>query len=366
MAKRSLHASDEEKLHHATVDASVGAPADTMPLDTRPRSPLRQITGVSIVGTGSYVPSQVVSNDDLAELGCDADWIVQRTGIEQRRHLPSDLATSDMAAEASRRCLEKAGVGADQVDLLIVGTMTPDSPVPSAACVVQQSLGIRGPAFDVNAACAGFVYGLMIGMQFVRAGTSQCALIVGADTNSRICNPRDKRTYPLFGDGAGAVLLQPTDGPAGALAYTLGADGSGSSLLAVPGGGSRIPPSSESIDSGLHYIHMDGRAVFKWAVRVVTDTVRDVLEHCQLAIDDVDLVAFHQANVRIIEAAATDLGIPSDKLAVNLTRYGNTSAASVPLCLDEANRSGRLQPGDKVLLCGFGAGLAWGTALLQW
>lgn len=329
-------------------------------------SRIRSVDGVRILATGGFVPDNVVRNEDLAKLGCDSDWIIQRTGIRERRHAPPNMATSDMAVEAAKRCIEQIDANPDEVDLLIVATMTPDTPVPSTACVVQEQLGIRAPAFDMNAACAGFMYAMATGMQYVSSGCSQLALIIGADTNSRIVNPANKKTFPLFGDGAGAVLLGSRLDKTSTTTYTLGADGSGKDLLRIPAGGSRLPMTAELLADDKQYMEMDGRSVFKWAVRLLADTVRDVLESAELTVDDLDLIVLHQANQRIIDAAADDLGIPKEKLEINLDRYGNTSAASIPLGLNDAARSGRLKAGDRVLLCGFGAGLAWGTAVLEW
>ncbi len=331
------------------------------------RSPLRRLVGVQVVGTGSYAPENVVTNDDLQRrLGFDPAWIVQRTGIRERRFAPPEMATSDLATEAAIRCLNNAGVSPSEVDLVIVGTFTPDMLCPSTACLIQDRLGIRAPAFDLQAACAGFMYALVTGMQFVASGTSRRALIIGADCNSRIINPRDSRTYPLFGDGAGAVLLAPGGPEQGLLSYTLGSDGSGAPLLMRQMGGSRLPTAMELIDEDMHYLQMDGRAVFKWAVRLLGDTVDDVLRSIDLAVGDVSLFVAHQANIRIINAAADLLGLRPDQVYVNLDRYGNTSGASIPLALDEAIAEGRLGRGDHLLVCGFGAGLAWGTGLLKW
>jgi 3-oxoacyl-[acyl-carrier-protein] synthase-3 len=330
------------------------------------RSPLRKLLGVKIIATGSFVPDQVVRNEDLAELGYDADWIRQRTGILERRHAPPEMATSDMAIEASKRVMESAGVTAADIDLVLLGTFTPDMPVPATACVVQDRLGIVAPAMDLQAACAGFVYAMITAMQYVKTGCSQMALVIGADMNSRVCNPADKKTYPLFGDGAGAVLVTAGDEEQGLLSYTLGADGSGAELLCRPMGGSRLPPSAAAMRDDLHFLRMDGRPVFKWAIRLLHDTITDVLDDAGVTIDDIDVVIFHQANNRIIEAAADDLNIPKEKLIINVTRYGNTSAASIPLALDEANEKGLLKRGGLVLLSGFGAGLAWGTTLVRW
>ncbi len=330
------------------------------------RSPLRRLCGVQVLATGSYVPEQIVRNEDLVSLGCDADWILQRTGIRERRYAPPEMATSDLAVKACERCLEQAGVSAAEIDLVVLGTFTPDLPVPATACLVQDRLGISAPAFDVQAACAGFLYSLVVGMQFVAAGTSRRALVIGADTNSRIADPADKKTYPLFGDGAGAALLGPGDAKQGLLSYTLGSDGSGQKMLCRLMGGTRTPITTEGLSRGDQYLRMDGRPIFKWAVRLIEETARDVLEAAEMTVDDIDLLVLHQANVRIVEAAAENLGVPREKVLINVDRYGNTSAASVPLLLDEAYRAGKIHPGNRILLSGFGAGLAWGTAILQW
>lgn len=322
--------------------------------------------GFQILGTGSYVPETVVPNEDLSSLGCDPEWIIQRTGIQERRHAPADLATSDMAYEAAIAALESAGVDASEIDLIVVGTFTPDSLTPSTACRLQQRLGIRAAAMDVSAACAGFLYAMITAAQFIKTGTSRRALVVGADLLSRIANPKDKKTYPLFGDGAGAVVLGPGSEEQGMISYTLGSEGEGAEMLCVPGGGSREPLTPENLAEGKQYLQMDGRGVFKWAVRVIEDSIRDVLHHANLTVDDISLVMLHQANVRIIDAACENLGFPREKMIVNLDRYGNTSAGSVPIVLDEAMQKGLVQPGDRILLCGFGAGLSWGTTVFQW
>lgn len=330
------------------------------------KSPLRSLTGVQILATGGYVPERSVSNEHLGH-GYDPAWILQRTGIVERRRAAPDEATSDLAYEAAVRCIEQAGVDPDEIDLLIVATMTPDSPMPSAACQLHRRLGLTGvPAMDVNAACAGFMYALITGAQFVKSGCSRYALVVGADVMSQIVDPQDQKTYPLFGDGAGAVLLGAGSAEQGLRAYTLGADGSGADLLYIAAGGSREPLTPEALLAKRHKVCMDGRAVFKWAVRLLYDAVMDVLGHAQCSPADVDLVVLHQANIRIIEAAVDNLGIDRRKVVVNLDRYGNTSAGSIPLALAEAHAQGRLRSGDRVLLCGFGAGLAWGAALMQW
>lgn len=330
------------------------------------RSRWNTLQGIQFLSTGGYVPGETVTNEDLAHLGYDSDWIIQRTGIQARRRLPEAMATSDMAAEAAARCLDRADVCRSEVDLVLVATMTPDRPVPSTACLVQQRLGITAPAMDLNAACAGFMYALMTGAQFIKAGTCRHVLVIGADTNTRIVNPSDQKTFPLFGDGAGAVLLGRGREQQGLVAYTLGADGEGADLLQIPGGGSSLPLTPERLAEGKQFIHMDGRSVFKWAVRLLTETIRDALHYAELEMDDLRHVVLHQANIRIMEAAAADLGVPRDRLLVNLDRFGNTSAGSIPLALDEACRGGSIERGDHLLLCGFGAGLAWGTAIVRW
>ncbi len=323
--------------------------------------------GVRILGTGSYVPDAVVSNDHLhARFGFDSDWIVKRTGILERRHALPHQATSDLCHEAALRCIESARVATSDIDLIVLATFTPDMSFPSTACLLQDRLGISCAAVEVEAACAGFMYALITGAAYVLAGASDLALVVGGDCNSRILNPTDVKTYPLFGDGAGAVLLARGGPEQGLLAFSLGADGGGGDLLSRPAGGSRMKLSPEALGKGLHYMHMDGRAVFRWAVAILCDTIQDVLNAAGLKPNDVDLYVPHQANIRIINAAVDVLRIPRSKVVHNLDRYGNTSAGSVPLALDEANAEGRIQPGQLVMLSGFGAGLAWGTALMRW
>jgi 3-oxoacyl-[acyl-carrier-protein] synthase-3 len=324
------------------------------------------LTGVQVLATGSYVPDRIVCNEDLKALGIDADWIIQRTGIYQRRHAPPEMATSDVGYEAASACLESAGISPAEIDLIVVATMTPDYAMPNTACLIQERLGCVAPAMDLNVACAGFMFALITGMQFVKAGCSRRVLVIGVDLMSRTINPADKKTYPLFGDGGGAVLLGAADGEQGLLAYTLGAEGDAEKILSQPAGGTREPITSDALAAGRHFIQMEGRAVFKWAVRVLIDSTRDAFCHAGLTANDIDLFVFHQANIRIIDAALNDLNIDRDKVFVNLDRYGNTSAGSIPLILDEACREGRLRRGDRVLLGGFGGGLAWGTAIMSW
>lgn len=325
------------------------------------------LMGVQIVGSGSYVPENIVTNADLRErYGFDPDWIEQRTGIFARRHAPRDLATSDLAVEAAKRAIDNAGVQAADIDLLIVGTFTPDHLCPSTACLVQEKLGLDVPAFDVSAACSGFMYALTTGSQYVATGNSKLALVIGADCTSRIVNPLDKTIAPLFGDGAGAVLVSRGSSEQGFLSYQLGSDGGGGSLLECSAAGTRNPVSIEDIAAGRQFMRMDGKNVFMWAVRVVEDTIRLLLEKSGTRIEDVSHFFLHQANARILDHVVEKLGVPREKVLKQVDRYGNTSAGSIPLVLDEASRAGRIQRGDTVLMCGFGAGLTWGTALFRW
>lgn len=330
------------------------------------RSPLRRLTGVQIIGTGSYVPDNVVTNDALASLGCDADWIIQRTGIRERRHAPPEQSTSDMAYEAGERCIASADIDRSRIDLLVVATLSPDYLLPATASALQDRLGLNCAAMDVSAACAGFMYALITAMQYVSTGCSNAALVIGADTNSRVMNPDDKKTFPLFGDGAGAVLITKGSPEQGLLSYTLGADGSGEKLLIRPTGGSRIPLDGKTAGGTDWFVKMDGRPVFKWAVRLLEDSSRQVLEAAGYKTTDVGLWVLHQANIRILDAAADALAIDRTKVETHIDRYGNTSAGSVPIALDEALRGGRFKRGDLLLLCGFGGGLSWGTALMRW
>ena len=325
------------------------------------------LLGVQIASTGSYVPDRVVTNSDLnAQFGFDPEWIEQRTGILERRHAAPGTATTDMACEAARRAIANAGISPDQIDLLVVGTFTPDYLCPSTACLVQDRLKLDCPAFDLAAACSGFMYSMVTAAQYVATGNSKMALVIGADTNSRIVNPKDYRSYPLFGDGAGAVLLTKGEPHQGLICYQMGADGSGAALLDRPMGGSMTPLSHFGIDQGDQYLRMDGRSVFKWAVRMLTDSIELVLDQSGMSVHDIELYLLHQANIRIIDSARQQMGIPAEKFFNNLAKYGNTSAGSIPLVLDEAVQNGRIKRGDSLLMCGFGAGLSWGTGVFRW
>jgi 3-oxoacyl-[acyl-carrier-protein] synthase-3 len=327
----------------------------------------RTLMGIRIVGSGKYVPDMIVGNDHLhARLGFDSDWIVKRTGILERRHAAPHQATSDLCIEAAKDLFAKTGLNAKDCDLLVLGTFTPDMSFPSTACLVQDRLGMIGPAIEVEAACAGFMYALITAAAYVKAGLSDRALVIGGDTNSRVLNPDDIKTYPLFGDGAGAVFVEPGPPDRGILAYSMGSEGSGGPLHQREAGGSRNPPTARQIAEGKHFMYMDGRAVFRWAVDILCDTIQDVLEAAGLSTSDVHLYVAHQANIRIINAAIDVLNIPRSKVFNNLEKYGNTSAGSIPIALDEAAAEGRLKEGQLVLLSGFGAGLAWGTAVMRW
>ena len=332
-----------------------------------PRPKCRSLMGVRVVGTGKYVPDMVVGNDHLhAKLGFDSDWIVKRTGILERRHAAAHQATSDLCVEAATDLFAKTGRTAQDCDMLVLGTFTPDMSFPSTACLVQDRLGLIGPAIEIEAACAGFMYALLTAAAYVKAGASDRALVIGGDTNSRVLDPTDIKTYPLFGDGAGAVFVEPAGPERGILAYSMGSEGAGGPLLQRVACGSRTPPTPELIAAGKHFMYMDGYAVFKWAVNILCDTIRDVLNAAHLTVEDISLFVVHQANIRIINAAIDSLHIPRSKVFNNLERYGNTSAGSIPIALDEAAADGRFKAGDLVVLSGFGAGLAWGTAVVRW
>jgi 3-oxoacyl-[acyl-carrier-protein] synthase-3 len=308
-----------------------------------------------------------VSNDHLhARLGFDSDWIVKRTGILERRHALPHQATSDLCVEAANDLFAKTGIDGRDCDLLVLATFTPDMSFPSTACLVQDRLGLVGPAIEIEAACAGFMYALITAAAYVKAGLSDRALVIGGDANSRVLNPDDIKTYPLFGDGAGAVVIEPGRSDQGILAYSMGSDGAGGPMLRRDACGSRLPPTPELLAQKKHYMYMDGYPVFKWAVNILCDTIQDVLIAADRTVDEVALYVAHQANIRIINAAIDSLHIPRTRVFNNLDRYGNTSAGSIPIALDEALAENRLQDGQLAVLSGFGAGLAWGTALIRW
>lgn len=323
---------------------------------------------VGIIGTGMYVPERVLTNADLEQMvDTNDEWIVSRTGIRERHIAAPEQATSDLAYEAAVRALDKAGLTPDQLDLIIVATITPDTAFPSTACILQDKLGAKkAAAFDLSAACSGFVYSLATAVNFIGSGMYGNALIIGADTLSRITDYTDRNTCVLFGDGAGAVVLAPVTEGRGFKSFDLGAEGSGGPLLNLKAGGSRLPASEDTIKDGKHYIYMNGREVFKFAVRVMATATDEVLRKAGFAKEDIDLFVPHQANIRIIQSAMQRLNLPEEKCVINVDKYANTSAASIPLALVEAAEAGRIKEGDKVLLVGFGGGLTWGAATLVW
>jgi 3-oxoacyl-[acyl-carrier-protein] synthase-3 len=324
-----------------------------------------------IVGTGTYLPERVVSNDDLAKkMGIDTSdtWIRERTGIGSRRIAAPDEATSDMAAGASRKALEMAGIRADELDLIVCGTVTADMPFPAAACFVQAKIGAnKAAAFDVSAACAGSLFALSIADQYLKSGAAQKVLVLGAELLTRITDWSDRSTCVLFGDAAGAMVLVPETRPErGLLSTHLHTDGTQTSILNVPGGGSLKPFGPEVHEHRDQFIKMNGREVYKTAVRALEACSREALQRNGYRPKDVDRVIAHQANLRILEHVMKKLEIPLDKCELNIEEVGNTSSASVPLTLDQANRAGRLKDGDLVLMMAIGGGMAWGSALLKW
>ena len=322
----------------------------------------------SITGVGSYVPERILTNADLEKMvDTSDDWITTRTGIKERRLAAPDEFTSDLAAKAALRAMEMAGVTAAQIDLIIVASITPDMPFPNTACLVQQKIGARRiPAFDIEAACSGFLYALEVGQSFITARTFETVLVIGAEKLSAITNWKDRNTCVLFGDGAGAAILQNRPLSHGLLTTALGADGSKGELLSMPGGGSRCPATLKSVTDGLHFLRMDGKETFKNAVQAMCSAAKEVLSRCEIDISKIKCVIPHQANRRIIDAVGERLGATPEQLFINLHKYGNTSAASVAIALDEAVRSGRIVRGDLILIVAFGAGLTWGAAIIEW
>jgi 3-oxoacyl-[acyl-carrier-protein] synthase-3 len=322
----------------------------------------------AISGWGHALPDHVLTNAHLEQLVDTSDqWIVERTGIRERRIASTGETTATLAIEAGAAAIKSAGLTPDAIDLMIVATASPETPIPHTGAFVGDGLGVQCGSFDLNAGCAGFVYELVVGSALLTAGNLDHVLLIGAETLSRVTDPTDRSTCVIFGDGAAAIVLSSSsdDGP-GLLAWDLGCDGSAAGLLEIPAGGSRLPTSAETVANREHYLHMNGQEVFRRAVRIVVESASKALTNAGVGVDDVTWFAPHQANVRIIEAAGNRLGIPAERTLVNIDRYGNTSAASIPLVLAEAADDGRLRPGDLVLLSGFGAGLTWGSALLRW
>jgi 3-oxoacyl-[acyl-carrier-protein] synthase-3 len=321
-----------------------------------------------ISGTGAYAPARVVTNDELStRVDTSDEWITTRTGIKERRVAADDEHTSDMATEAARRALEMAGLQATDLDMIIVGTVTGDMHMPATAAFVQAKLGARCPAFDVSAACAGSVFALSIAEQFVRTGAARHVLAIGAELLSRWLDWEDRGTCVLFGDAAGAMIVSASDAPdRGILSTHLHTDGSTAEILTIPGPGARFPASAQMVQEKLHLVHMNGREVYKIAVRQLAAVVEEACAANGLSLADVDHVVPHQANIRIVDAVLEKLGVPREKAVLNIHRYGNTSSASVPVTLDEAVRSGRIKRGDHVVMMAIGGGMSWGSAMLRW
>ena len=322
---------------------------------------------ISITGLGSYMPDHVLTNDDLSTMmDTNDEWIRERTGIRERRIAEPEQALSDLCLPAAREALADAGLEGSEIDLIIVATVTPDMAFPSTAAILADQLGAgAAAAYDLSAGCTGFMYAVAQGYGMLAGGLAHKALIVGGDVLSKIMDWSDRSTAVLFGDGAGAVVLERVaDG--GFLGFELGADGSGGPQLYLPAGGSRTPASAESVEEGQHFVHMNGREVFKFATRVLVSSAEAVLTECGRSIEDVDVYVPHQANVRIIEHARQKLGIPEEKTVVDVDRYGNTSSGSIPLALGDAKADGRLRAGQLVLMTGMGAGLTWGSGLIEW
>jgi len=321
-----------------------------------------------ITGWGMSVPEKILTNDDLAKIVDTNDgWIRSRTGIYERRIAGPDQTTASLAIEASLRALSVANLRSDELDLIIVATSSPEYLFPATACLVQDQIGAtKAGAFDLSAACTGFIYALNIATQSIRSGTLENVLVIGSETLSRLVNWKDRGTCILFGDGAGAFVLQPGEEPGGLLSAVMRSDGSGGDLLCIPAGGSRFPTSATTVQDGLHFIQMNGSEVFRFASRVMVQATQEVVEAAHLDLDDITLLIPHQANQRIIESAARGLDISMDRVMVNLDRYGNTSTASIPIATCEAIEQGRLKPGDHVAFVGFGAGLTWGAAVVKW
>lgn len=321
-----------------------------------------------IISTGSYVPEKVLTNYDLEKMVDTSDkWIRERTGIRERRIADKDQAASDLAYEASKVAIERAGLKPKDIDMIIVATVSGDMPFPSTACILQNKLGAKNAAaFDINAACSGFLYALYIADSFIKAKLHKRILVVGTEVLSKITDWKDRTTCVLFGDGAGTVILTPTEGKSGIISMHINSDGSLWDLLHIPAGGSRLPASIESVEKGLHYIKMRGNETFKFAVRTLEDLVVRILKENNISSNELSLLIPHQANLRIIQATAQRLNLPMDKVVVNLDRYGNTSAASIPIALNEAVETKRIKSGDYILLEAFGGGLTWASALIKW
>ncbi|WP_288300927.1 beta-ketoacyl-ACP synthase III [uncultured Veillonella sp.] len=323
---------------------------------------------VGIIGTGSFLPDNVVTNHDLEKMVDTSDqWIRERTGIEERRVAPEGMNASDMATEAAKKALEAAGLTAEDIDCIIVATLTGDMAIPSTACIVQANLGAtKAAAFDLGAACSGFVYGLITAGSYVNMNMFKNVLVIGVEVLSRVLNWKDRGTCILFGDGAGAAVVSTVEEGYGMRGMDMGADGTGGMSLSIPSSGTAMVPNDQRIEEGLTYIHMNGSEVYKFAVKTMGRTVLNALERANMELEELDCFIPHQANLRIIDSAAHRLKLSEDKVFVNLPKYGNTSAASIGIALDEAVRSGFVKKGDNVAFAGFGAGLTWAGLVMKW
>ncbi|MBN1384096.1 MAG: ketoacyl-ACP synthase III [Elusimicrobia bacterium] len=323
--------------------------------------------GIEIIGIGSYVPEKILTNAELEKMVDTSDeWITTRTGIKERRIAKDTESTSDLAVNASKKAIKKANITPDEIDAIIVGTITPDMSFPSTACFVQKGIGAKNAtAFDISAACSGFIYGVSIAREFLRSGIFKTILVIGAETLSKITDWEDRNTCVLFGDGAGAVILRKTDSQSDILSTYLGTDGTLGDLLYMPGGGSRNPASQKTIKERLHYVRMEGNKLFKIAVKKMTTAAQKAIEIAGIKCEDIKLIIPHQANIRIVEGVANQLKLPSEKVFLNIQKYGNTSAATTPIALDEAISQGKLKKGDIVVLVAFGGGLTWGATVIR-
>ncbi len=329
---------------------------------------MQQNQKASITGIGSFLPGKVLTNCDLEKIvDTSDDWITQRTGIKERRIVEDGVITSDLATQASLRAMEDAGVSPKDLDLIITSTITPDHLFPSTSCYIQQKIGAtRACAFDILAACAGFIYALSIGRSFVDSGAMKTVLVIGAECLSKITDYTDRKTCVLFGDGAGAVIIQKSSTKHEILDTNLAADGSQADVLIMPGGGARNPATLESIQQRMHYIKFKGKEVFKLAINNITNLIHETVEKNGIGLNDIDLIIPHQSNLRIIEATMEKIGLPMEKAFINIDKYGNTSSASIPIAIDEARREGRLKKGNIVMLVAFGGGLTWGSSVIRW
>jgi 3-oxoacyl-[acyl-carrier-protein] synthase-3 len=330
--------------------------------------PIIKMRRVKIIGTGSYVPEKILTNVDLEKMVDTSDeWIITRTGIKERRIASSEEATSDMVIKASKEALKNAGINAQDIDLIIVATVTPDNLFPSTACWVQKALGIKKiPALDISAACPGFLYALILAESLILNGTNKRVLVAGAEMLSKITNWEDRSTCVLFGDGAGAAILEESKDDSGILSSYWAAEGTLGDLLIQPAGGSRMPATYETVEKKLHTVHMKGNEVFKHAVKKMGEAALKALSKAGLTGEDIDIFIPHQANIRIIEATCERLKIPIEKVYINIHKYGNVSAATIPIALDELNREGKLKKGNIVLMDSFGAGFTWAAVVIKW